>query len=94
MTEIDRECIVTFGRALSKEGAGPTTVGIDVGVIGLAIQHAAAVHGLPVTVEPIDLGRIALKRLGLVGRSNERDRRPTEDESAKLIHHFDPIRAR
>lgn len=46
-------------------------------------------HGLPVPVEPIDLARIALKRLGLVGKSNERDRRPVEDELSRLIAHFD-----
>lgn len=89
MVEIDRERIVKFGRARAAQGAGPTTVSIDVGVIKLVIQHAAAVHGLPVKVEPIDLGRIALKRLGLVGHSNERDRRPTDEELEKLITHFD-----
>lgn len=89
MIEIDRECIIKFGRDRSSEGAGPTTIGIDVGVIKLVMQHAAAVHGLLVQVEPVDLGRIALKRLGLVGPSNERDRRPTEDELARLIYHFD-----
>ncbi|THD53046.1 site-specific integrase [Phenylobacterium sp.] len=89
MVEIDRECVIKFGRERSKEGAGPTTIGIDVGVIKLVVQHSAAVHGLPVLIEPIDLGRIALKRLGLVAHSNERDRRPTEEELAKLIHYFD-----
>lgn len=87
--EIDRECIVKFGRDRSKEGAGPTTIGIDVGLIKLVIQHAAAVHGFPVLIEPIDLGRIALKRLGLIAHSSERDRRPTEEEIVKLIRHFD-----
>jgi integrase len=89
MVEVDRECIVEFGRARAKDGAGPTTLGIDVGVIKLVMQHAAAVHGIPVRVEPIDLGRIALKRLGLVGHSHERDRRPTADELDRLITHFD-----
>jgi integrase len=37
----------------------------------------------------VDLARIALKRLGLVGKGNERDRRPTDDELAKLVAHFD-----
>jgi hypothetical protein len=60
IVEVDRECIVEFGRKRAKEGAGPTTIGIDVGVIKLVIQHAAAVHGIPVRIEPIDLGRIAL----------------------------------
>lgn len=89
MADLDRERIVKFGRKRASDGAGPTTVGIDIGVIKLVVQHAAAVHGLPVKVEPIDLARIALKRLGLVGHSNERDRRPTDDELEKLIEHFD-----
>lgn len=88
MVAVDRERIVKFGRERSAEGAGPTTIGIDVGVIKLAFQHAAAVHGLPVQVEPVDLGRVALKRLGLIGHSNERDRRPTDEELEKLIAHF------
>ncbi len=89
MGQIDRECVVDFGRRRAKQGAGPTTIGIDVGVIKLVLQHAAAVHGLPVRVEPVDLGRVALKRLGLIGHSRERDRRPTEEELTRLIAHFD-----
>ncbi len=87
--ELDRERLVKFGRARAKEGAGPVTVSMDIGAIRLVITHAAAVHGLPVQVEPIDLARVALKRLGLVGKSKERDRRPTEDELAKLFAEFD-----
>jgi integrase len=64
-------------------------VAMDIGAIRLVLSHAAAVHGLPVSIEQVDLGRIALKRLGLVGKSNQRDRRPTDDELAKLIAHFD-----
>lgn len=89
MSELDRERIVKFGRERALAGAGPTTLGIDIGTIKLVIQHAAAVHGLNVKVEPIDLARIALKRLGLVGHSRERDRRPTDEEIARLIKHFD-----
>lgn len=89
ITDLNRERIVEFGRDRMRQGAGPTTIGIDVGFIKLVVQHAAAVHGIPVKVEPIDLGRIALKRLGLVGHSRERDRRPTEEEIERLISHFE-----
>jgi integrase len=58
-------------------------------MIRLILSHAAAVHGLPVKVEPVDLARIALKRLGLVGKGQERDRRPAQDELDRLIAHFD-----
>lgn len=41
------------------------------------------------STEEIDLARIALRRLGLIGRSNERDRRPTQIELNRLISYFD-----
>ena len=89
LADIDRERLVKFGRARAAAGAGPVTVSMDIGAIRLVVSHAAAVHGLPVKVEPIDLARIALKRLGLIGKSNERDRRPTEEEIARLVAHFE-----
>lgn len=89
LVEVDRERLVQFGRTRAGAGAGPVTVGMDIGAIRLILSHAAAVHGVPVKVEPVDLARIALKRLGLVGKSNERDRRPSEEELAALFAHFD-----
>ncbi|MBZ9768217.1 site-specific integrase [Mesorhizobium sp. CA6] len=85
---LDRERLIRFGRDRAAQGAGPMTLGIDIGFIKLVLSHAAAVHGLPVKVEPVDLARIALKRLGLVGKGCERDRRPTQDELDRLIAHF------
>ncbi|VTZ26427.1 Integrase (fragment) [Methylocella tundrae] len=64
-------------------------MGIDIGTIKLILSHAAAIHGLEIRVEPVDLARLALKRLGLIGKGIERDRRPTQDELARLIAHFD-----
>jgi integrase len=89
LVEVDRERLIQFGRKRAAAGAGPVTVGMDIGAIKLVLSHAAAVHGAPVKVEPVDLARIALKRLGLVGKSNERDRRPTDEELAALFQHFD-----
>ena len=60
----------------AKQGAGPVALSMDIGAIKLVISHAAAMHGLPVSVEPVELARIALRRRGLVGKSNKRDRRP------------------
>ncbi len=55
---------------LLKQGAELVTLGIDIGMIKLILSHAATVHGLPVKVEPVDLARIALRRLGLVGKGS------------------------
>jgi hypothetical protein len=87
MTHIDRERVIQFGRKRAAEGAGPVTLSMDIGAIRLVLAHAAAVHGLPLSIEQVELGRIALKRLGLVGKSNRCDRRPTDDELERLIDH-------
>jgi integrase len=65
------------------------TLSADVGYIKLVVSHAAAVHGTNVKVEPVDLARIALKRLGLIGKSRERDRRPTRDEINRIVTYFE-----
>lgn len=87
--ELDRQMFIDFGRARAAGGAGPMTLSIDIGAIKLVLSHAAAVHGLSVSVEPIDMARLALKRLGLIGKGVERDRRPTEEEIERLVAHFE-----
>ena len=53
------------------------------------LLHAAAVHGVILSIEPLTLARTALARLGLVGKGNERDRRPTQEELDRLVAAFD-----
>ncbi|MER9190949.1 hypothetical protein [Mesorhizobium australicum] len=60
------------------------TLGIDLGFVKLILAHAAVVHGLPVKLEPVDLARIALKRLGHVGKGHQHDRRPTLGSNAAV----------
>lgn len=82
------ERLIQIGKARAKERAGLETISMDIGYIKLIVSHAAAVHGTVVQVAPIDLARIALKRLGLVGKGRERVR-PTS-LPARLIppHHI------
>jgi integrase len=87
--ELDRERLIKFGKERASEGAGPVTVGMDLGYIKTIYSHAAAVHGISAPIEPINLARIALGRLGLVGKGNERDRRPTQDELDRIIAAFE-----
>lgn len=90
---LTQDVLVEFGRARAKDGAGPVTLASDFSYLGTVILHAAAIHGVDITKEPVDHARIALARLGLVGKGNERDRRPTEDELDRLFAYFDANRA-
>jgi len=89
ISELDRERLIQFGKARAHEGAGP----VILGYIKTILSHAAAVHGVVVSTEPIALARIALTQLGLVGKGNERDRRPTQDELDRLVAAFYANRA-
>jgi hypothetical protein len=59
-----------------------------IGYIKTVLDHAFAVHEIETTVEPVEQARLALKHLGLIGKSQERDRRPTEDELDRLFAYF------
>ena len=89
LPDLDRERHIQFGKERAHEGAAPVTVGIDLGYIKTILSHAAAVHGIVVSTESIGLAHIALTRLGLVGKGDERDRRPTQVELDRLIAAFD-----
>lgn len=86
---LDRQKLIDYGKARADQGAGPVSLGIDIGMIKIVLTHAAAVHGIDVSSEPVDLARVALKRLGLVGKGIERDRRPHPSELASLFRCFD-----
>ena len=89
LPRLDRERLIEYGRKRAKEGAGPATLAIDMSFIRTVATHAAAVHGIEVSAEEVRLARFALKHLGLVGKSDERDRRPTQDELDELIQYFE-----
>lgn len=60
-----------------------------VGWIKLIFAHASAVHEIDTQIEPIEKGRLALKHSGLIGKSEERDRRPTQEELERIFAAFD-----
>jgi len=89
ITRLNRERIIEFGRTRAKEGAGPATLSADISYIHTIVTHSAAIHGVKISTEELDLARVALRRLGLIGRSIERDRRPTQYELDRLVNYFE-----
>lgn len=87
--QLTRETLIEFGKRRALGGAGPVTLSIDIGYIKTILLHAEAVHGLSVSIKPVDQARFALKRLGLIGKGRERVRRPEKNELNRLFPHFD-----
>lgn len=88
LNQLTREELIRYGRNRADAGAGPATLAVDISFIGTVLSHAVAVHGLTVDTEAVRLARIALSRLGLVGKSRERDRRPTPEELDRLFDYY------
>lgn len=89
IADIKRLKLIEYGKKRAKNGAGPATLAIDFSFMWTLLTHAAAVHGIAVFPEEVRLARVALVRLGLIGKPHERDRRPTQQELDDLISHFD-----
>jgi len=89
ISNLDRAALIKYGKKRAKQGAGPVTLSIDLSYIHTILTHAAAIHGISVNTEDLRLSRIALSRLDLIGKSNERNRRPTDDELEDLLDYFD-----
>jgi len=86
---LDRQKLIDYGKMRAEQGAGPVTLGIDIGVIKMIITHAAAVHCLDISPEPVDLALVALKRLGLIGKDTGRDGRAATDALTRLFRCFE-----
>ena len=89
LKDLDRPALISFGNRRAKEVAGPSTLAVDFSLMGTLLTNAAAVHGVEVPLEGVKRARVALKRLGLIEKSNECDRRPSQDELDDLISFFE-----
>jgi integrase len=89
LSDLTKQTIVDYGRARASEGAGPATLAQDLIYLRGVIQAAAAHWDVPVSVETVANARTVLKDQGLIARSNERDRRPTDDELETLRQYWE-----
>jgi integrase len=85
LRDLSRERLIAFGKSRAKEGAGAVTIGMDLGYVRTVLIHATAIHGIETPTDLVLLARTALRRLGLIAKGKERDRRPTQDELDRII---------
>ncbi len=75
---------------MSKEGGGvqAQTVGNDLSHLGAVLSVARPAWGYEVDPLAMPDARKVLRKLGMVSKSKERNRRPTMEELDKLMEHF------
>lgn len=81
---------------MSTEGGGvqAQTVGNDLSHLGAVLSVAKPAWGYEVDPHAMPDARKVLRKLGMVSKSKERNRRPTLDELDKLMQHFFDMQAR
>jgi integrase len=80
--------LVRHVRSRRDDGAGPTTVGIDLTYIGVVLETARVAGPFPVDPDVVEAARKACRRLGLIGPPNRREVRPTDQQLLSLTDHF------
>jgi integrase len=79
--------IVAFAQELAT-ARKPSTVGNYLSHLASVFSIARAAWGMPLDRAVMEDAQLVCRRLGLIAKSDERDRRPTLDELDKLMHHF------
>lgn len=79
--------IIALAKELSK-GREPSTVGNYLSHLGAIFAVARPAWGYPLDPQAMKDALIVTRRLGLTGKSKERDRRPTLDELNTVMTHY------
>lgn len=85
LSELTENDVIEHCRLRNNAGAGPATVSHDVSYLGSVLDAAKPVYGINYTSNPAKSARPYLLKLGLIGKSNRRNRRPAVDELDMLI---------
>jgi integrase len=94
LIELKTPAFIEFCRARENEGAGPATILQDLSYVGTVLRHGGALmgaeHAVATCITSLEAARRTRRHSGCVAEPEERDRRPTDDELAKLIAHWSP----
>src|SRR2546423_4576614 len=89
LIELKPAAFLRFCELREAEGAGPATILQDLSYIGTVLRHGgslvAAEQATVTVLTSLDAARRTLPHSGRVAKSDERDRRPTDDEASRLI---------
>lgn len=80
LSDLSVNHVIEHCRERAAAGAGPSTVNHDVSYLSAVLRTAKPVYGIEYTQCPSHDARPLLLKMGLIGKSNRRNRRPQENE--------------
>src|SRR5580704_6385196 len=87
---ITSQTLVTFARELN-ENVEPQTCGNYFSHLSNIFTVAGPAWGYPLSRQQFDNAVTVIRKLGLIGKATERNRRPTVEELDRLMEHFERI---
>jgi len=84
VTRLQPADLVAYCEARRSEGAGPYTINMDISKLGTVLR-LTSVHLKINLPDVVGQARPLLNHMGLIGGGGRRERRPTEDELARLV---------
>lgn len=81
---LDTADLVAWCQLRMREGAGPSTINMDISKLGTVLRHAGSIMGLRLP-DVLGMARPTLHHLRLIGGGGKRQRRPTADELARIF---------
>jgi integrase len=88
MAALTSQRIVKFAQVRQAQGAGGVTVGMELTYLTGILKVARALWRMPVSGEVVLDAREILRYMGVVTKSKQRDRRPTQSELDTLYAYF------
>jgi integrase len=84
-SQVDSAALVEFIRGLN---VSPSTADNYFSHLSSVLKIARPAWSYPVDGQSIEDARVVMRRMGIIARSNKRDRRPTVDEMNRLMEYF------
>lgn len=88
LADLTSTAVIAYATRRSEQGAGGVTIGIELTYLAQILRIARTMFKMPFKATPVEDARPSLKFMSLVAKSQERDRRPTEDEIKRLCEYF------
>lgn len=85
LSDLQDHHVIEHCRDRNSSGAGPATVAQDLSYLSSVLSTAKPIYGLNYTCNPAREARSTALKMGLIGKSQRRSRRPASDELDRLI---------